>query len=165
MHVYTTGLLLCGLHWLHLATHSYVYSGTSVASQLAVQKQGLYFFVLLAPSPKIKCLCTPRTLPYPPPPPTHTIIPALLHIPLILALALQMQITQRPFLPPLLNTLIPQSIKCIPSFNKLMMQSLLKGITPPKHYYTVNQEIFIQDFMVFVIFVVFNFSFLYQNLM
>ena len=31
--------------------------------------------------------------------------------------------------------------------------------------YTVNQEIFIQDFFVFVIFIVFNFSFLYQNLM
>ena len=31
--------------------------------------------------------------------------------------------------------------------------------------YTVNQEIFIQDFLVFVIFMVFNFSFLYRNLM
>ena len=29
----------------------------------------------------------------------------------------------------------------------------------------VNQEIFILDFFVFVIFMVFNFSFLYQNLM
>ena len=31
--------------------------------------------------------------------------------------------------------------------------------------YTVNQEIFIQDLFVFVIFMVFNFSFLYRNLM
>ena len=36
---------------------------------------------------------------------------------------------------------------------------------PTQIVYTVIQEIFIQDFFVFVIFMVFNFSFLYWNLM
>ena len=36
---------------------------------------------------------------------------------------------------------------------------------PPCKVDTVNQEIFIQDFLVSVIFMVFNFSYLYLNLM
>ena len=44
----------------------------------------------------------------------------------------------------------------------MMLTIIKKDNTKSAH--TVNQEIFIQDFFVLVIFIVFNFSFLYRNL-